>query len=266
MGFLGDSLRSVSKYVAIFIAVALLLFLMNGLFFYILKGTLRRLGKFSQMNMLHQANVFDELIQNKEYELQDVEQRLEQEKGKPVGQEVRETRGRQVQFPDYMALMKGQYQDKEFTKNYHQIREEFNIDRAACVKDTADRAETAASNPAKSILSRFTLDVRYQLSTLDCETAFRVVEEELDAAEAPLLSSFRSSEKGDVLAFFDWLKVKAFIEAPEVIVRTGRKHDSFEEIDARVRTEYDGNVCEGVYVMAGGYMYDFALRDGEISG
>jgi hypothetical protein len=258
------------------LAVATLLFLMNGLFFYILKNAARRLGRFSRLNMIHRANVYDELLENKEAELGELLRKLEKQslRKNAAPPRRREAKAQKSEVSDFFSLMKGRYRDGDFAEAYRLLRESETADRQACAAEALRRigGETARRerNPAREILSIFDLELRYKLCCLDEADAFRILEETLtDDAQRSLLDGFRRAARGGVIAFFDWLRIRSFREAPEIVIRTGSPDDRFPRLapDGRpVVTEYDGGVCEGLYAVAGGRTYDFSVRNGDISG
>jgi hypothetical protein len=273
------------------LAVATLLFLMNGLFFYILKNAAQRLGKFSKLNMIHQANVYDELLENKEQELAEILREMKRlrerkEEEKPLrAAEARDRRESGVS--DFFTLLKGRYRDTAFAEGYRLLRSRSLSDREACAAAAMERigreagareagAREAARggrsgrNPAREILALFDLDSRYRLCCLRDFDAFRILGETLtDKAHLALLAGFRETEGGGVIEFFDWLQTRSFFEAPEIVIRSGGPGDRFSAKAPRGRpvlTEYDEGVCEGVYVIADGKTYDFSVRNGDISG
>jgi hypothetical protein len=263
--------------------VATLLILMNGLFFFILRNAARRLGKFSRINMLHRANVYDELLENKEAELKALLREIEELRAKaeedaalaPLRRAAGTSgAGEASGVSDILGLLGGKYRPEGFAESYRALRASAHADKSASVEAALERIRRAprprARNPAREILALFDLDLRYKLCCLDDADAFRILRETLTGDEQrELLESFLRTSGEGVIAFFDWLKVRAFREAPEVVIRTGDANDRFTlaASDGRpVLTEYDDGVCEGVYVIADGRTYDFSVRNGDISG
>ena len=250
----------------IYIAVTVILLLMNGFFFYVFKGILTRLKRFSQNNLLRQAGVFDELIQNKQEELLVVQKMIqdENEAGEALPNQVRAIKT--AEAPDYLKIKQGSYRDSDFTANYRHIRQSFDFDREACVRSVA--ASLPPHDPAeacRALLGRFSLEDTYQLSTLEAEQQLGILADVLNAQEADIVKQYSAgAERFEFYEFLAWLESRVFELSGEVIVRTGRQDESYDGIDRRVRTEYDQNVCEGIYIVTGGRIYDFSLRDREI--
>jgi hypothetical protein len=225
------------------------------------------------------------LLENKELELKDILRKLEstdarEDEAAPVP--LKSAREPGSGASDFFALLKGSYRDNKFAEGYRLLRSNRVLaDRGAgvdaAIKSIARATPSAAAenartgrNPAQEILSLLDLDVRYRLCCLDETDAFRILEETLtDGVHRELLDGFRRTNGGGVIGFFDWLRIRSFREAPEIVVRTGDPGDSFTRVapDGRpVVTEYDEGVCEGVYVIADGQTYDFSVRNGDISG
>lgn len=254
----------------VFIAVALILALMNVLFFYLLLGATRRLGRFSRQNMLREASVFDELLENKELELKELVRKIEAEKARfadalptAEGQSAEARRGAVNLF----ALMNGNYKDREFPESYRELRNRFTLDKNACVSLVRGvHAGKSEGNAAKELLDGISLDARYNLSLLDREEAFDVLRDSAPESARALVDDYRARESGDIVAFFNWLEVRSFLDSSELIVRTGDPGAARDAYGEGSVTQYDPSVCEGVYIVAGGRMYDFSIKSREISG
>lgn len=252
----------------IYIAVFIILALMNGFFFYILKGITVQLKKFSKNNILRQASIFDELIQNKEETLQDIRAQLEKEEKHRLSDIGRPHVTSMIDPPDYLAIKRGDYWDRSFLERYRKIRDNFASDGRQCVE--AALAVIPKDDPAKvarGILEQFHLEMCYQISTLESDDQVAVLREAFDEQENLLLEQYQSDAGNfECHEFLDWLRGLVFLRGGDVIVRTGRMQDDFNSIDSRIQTQYDDTICEGLYVVAKGKLYDFSIRDREISG
>jgi hypothetical protein len=265
------------------LAVALLLILMNGLFFYILKNAVRRLGKFSRLNLIHQANIYDEFMENKEAELADLLARTKsaaEESAPHPSARGREPYAKGPDLSGIFALLKDRRETGSFTAAYKLLRGGALADKSASVNAAMERIErerggargaAEGRNPASEILSMFDLEARYALCCLRDDEAFRVLKELLtDGEMRALLDEYLEGEEGGgAIGFFDELRVKAFLGAPEIVIRSGNKGDSFRGFTDGGRaagTEYDAGVCEGIYAIADGRLYDYSVRNGDISG
>jgi hypothetical protein len=94
-----------------------------------------------------------------------------------------------------------------------------------------------------------------------------ILSETLNGEQKALLDEYISQGiYFETYLFLNWLSQFVFENGSKVIVRTSREEDNFDNIDDRVRTEYDETLCEGVSILSKGRLYDFSLRNREIVG
>jgi hypothetical protein len=263
----------------IFSAVALLLTLMNGLFFFILKDGAGRLMKFSRRNLMHQANIYDELIENREAELRALLLKIEEAKAR-VPAAVRERRVRRSgdarSVSGILSLLGGVPGPGDFAENYALLRNSVLSDTAFCAKAALKQAAEAAGeekrgpgNPAAELLAALDTETTYGLCLLGSKEAFCVMEETLrDEGQRELLREYLAEGGESVAGFRSDLAVKAFMRNPRVAIRTGNKEDEGRDglYGEGATVEYDGSICEGLYAIAGGRLYDYSVRNGDVNG
>lgn len=257
---------------AIFIAVAAVLILLNLFFVFIIRALGARIGNFAQNNMLRQSSVFDELILRKEETLQGLLGSIETAESK-----LRDLTEVAQEHTDYgiplehHAVIPGNYMDPDFSKDYKQIRENFLFNKEALIRQIAaylkDEPEDALTLAARRILSALDTDVCYQLSTLSAEEQVDTLRSVFDEQQNALLGEYAGEHPSfEGFEFTAWLKEYLFKNSGEILVRTGMQSDNFDAVDSRVRTEYDDALIEGLYVIHKGKMYDYSIRSKEISG
>jgi len=255
----------------IFIAVILLLVALNGFFAFILNALIARVGKFAQNNALRQSSVFDELVVHKEDRLFDLMAQIEAAEAR-LAQDEGEAAAQQAQAPqqESFATPAADYVDQDFPQEYREIRENFVFDKDRVLRGVLARipegqgaADVAA---ARRILEEIDGDAAYELATLSAEDQLGVLAEAFDDAQRRLLDAYAQGRRRfDSPEFFAWLRRFVFEHGDEVLVRTGDKAEDFGGADKRVRTEYDEALCEGMYVISQGKLYDFSIRNKEIT-
>lgn len=272
----------------VFIAAAVILVLTIMLFFYLLRGAAKRLGKFSKMNTLRGTNVYDELLENKETELKALLEQIEDANTRLAETEAEEAspdadKAEKHETANVFALIKGQYIDKDFASGYQALRGKFKVDKAEAIaavrraeRRSVPRGEAAAANAeanaARELLESVPFDTRYELALLERDKAFGILLSAVmgattsSLAKRKLVESYIRNEGGDIVGFFNWLEIRAFIDTPGFIVRTGDPDEDAETYGRGVVTQYDPDVCEGVYVIANGRMHDFSIKSREIGG
>jgi hypothetical protein len=98
------------------------------------------------------------------------------------------------------------------------------------------------------------------------EQAFSVLRDGLPDSARRVVDDFLAEENGDVIAFFSWLEVRAFMDSAELLVRTGDPAETAADYGGGgAVVQYDPSVCEGVYIVARGRVYDFSIKSREIS-
>jgi hypothetical protein len=272
----------------VFLAVALLLLLINGLFFFILKNAVRRLGKFSRLNLLHKANIYDELIENKDAELKELLSEIEEAKMKASGfsapgmRRVRRARETRSGAWDILPLLGRARETSDFAESYRLLRNSLFSDTALCAEAAMRRIEEeqpraalteaarAGRNPAEEILSALDIETRCGLCLIEASEAFDILDQAFeDGDQRALLYEYRASGGTGVTGFFDDLTVKSFTRAPEIVIRAGNEESRFSALapcGRRVVIERDESVCEGLYAIAGGRLYDYSVRNGVVNG
>ena len=252
----------------VFIAVLIVLVVMIGFFVFILMGTAARIAKFARNNALRQSGVFDELLLSKEKALADIEEKIKKAQESPEREYEKPAMHEGVRASDYLALQRGEYQNKSFPQEYKIIRNSMisqkreNIQRVLAYTEKQNEALVKC---AERIIEEMNLDLTYTLSTLSGEEQIWVLREALDKESLPLLDRYiEQEEEFECYEFLHWLQSFLQKNSANILIRTGCIEDDFETLDSRIQMEYDNTVCEGVYMVTKGHVYDFSIRNREI--
>jgi hypothetical protein len=259
----------------LFVIVIAVLVVLNAFFVLIIRTLSGRVGKFAQNNMLRQSSVFDELILKKEETYKELcdnvaeaEARLEAIEGK------RESHAdRPAVEADYFAVNKGEYKDPAFAEEYREIRENFVFDQGEKLREVLQilpgGPESDMTKAARRILSETDADTVYQLSTMSSDDQRHILKEVFDETQMDLLAEYdeqrEPNQPFESYKFFEWLKIYIFENGREVKVRTaGAAAPVGAPPDIDIAR--DDTLCEGMYVISQGRMYDYSVRNKEISG
>ncbi|MDR1293198.1 MAG: hypothetical protein LBJ91_07395 [Clostridiales Family XIII bacterium] len=255
-----------------FIVVIAALVVLNGFFVFIIRTLAARVGKFAQNNMLRQSSVFDELVMRKEDVYKNLEERIEEAQARldAIGAEqpaVQVGSG----SSRYYAVATADYKDPDFPVDYREIREHFVYDKRAKLESILEtlpaEREGAEIQAARRILGSVDAEDAFQLATLSGHEQFDILKDAFDEDEQRLLYSYaRGREVFEGFDFISWVRRFVFECGADVVVRTAGADDDFNAVDGRVSTEYDAALCEGMYIMANGKMYDYSIRNKEING
>jgi hypothetical protein len=253
---------------------------LNAFFFFIFRGITLRLAKFAQMNILRQAGVFDDLISKKQEQLQAIQDEIAAAQAAQTEQ-VFAAATEQRQVPDFLDIRQGLYTSNDFASEYRVIRDNFQVDTLACVRESLKRAtsspsdteaaravvEAARARAAQEILNDLTLDSAYELSTLASNAQLEILSEMLTPIQRELLHEYLNSvDEFQSYRFLFWLKDYIFAHGETVTVFTANPEEDFNSLDSRIVTERDDSICEGIYVLSKGKKYDYSIRNREIVG
>lgn len=256
----------------IFLVVMLVILLMNTFLFMVFKGIVANAGKLAQNNVVRQFSVYDELIEKKERKLHKLHEVLSTKKPR-IPMDNGSKPANKVVIPpiNYFAIPEGEYLDADyFLHNYRTIRECFGVNCSQRIKDVLQRySQDIYSSLVLDILERFTLDLRFNLSTLEEQEQLEILKEVLNDEEQVFLDEYlRTHEPFDCLEFFDWLEVDAPRTDPRIFIRTCRQDQGFMRIgdlDDRIRIQYDSTICEGIQIIMQNKLYDFSILKREIN-
>lgn len=255
----------------IFIVVIAALVVLNVFFVFIIRTLAARVGKFAQNNMLRQSSVFDELIVRKEEAYKKLRDNIEKARAEleALNEESASPAIREA-GAEYFAVSQADYKDPDFPEEYREIREHFVFDKKEKLREVMaeipDEPESAAVSAARRILAGIDADTEYELATLPGGEQYAILQDVFDEDGRALLSEYAEGRDGfEGYDFFSWLRRYVFLGGPCVVVRTAGD-DSFDGVDERVKAERDDTLCEGMYVIAHGKMYDFSIRNKEIIG
>jgi hypothetical protein len=257
----------------IFVVVIVALVVLNAFFVLIIRTLSARVGKFAQNNMLRQSSVFDELIMKKEDAYKNLIGRITEaeERLRTLSDDELSPAPRQG-AADYFATPPANYSDPDFADEYREIREHFVFDKKSKLEDLMREIpadpEDEATFAARRILDEVDADTLYQLATLPSDEQYAILDEVFDEDQRALLHEYAEGIEEFVgYDFLDWLRRYVFEHSSTVIVRTaGDDGARLDGVAGRISVERDDALCEGMYVISHGKMYDYSVRSKEISG
>jgi hypothetical protein len=254
----------------VFIAVIIVILLMNSFLFFVFKGIAVNVGKLAQNYVVRQLSAYDELIEKKEHTLHELNKVL----GKKQAQMAKDSVQTQVNVQTSInpfAISPGNYLDTNFLPNYRLVREFFHFDHCSCINNVLQQYDTVEedmhSSLSRQILARFSLDDRFGISTLEEQDQIELLEEILSEDEYSLLEEFRTIRKSfDCLNFFEWLETESYRSDPAVIIRTGESKENLTWLNERIKMQYDSSICEGMQIILWNSLYDFSIQKRELCG
>ncbi len=242
--------------------------------FVVLKGIVTNVGDLAQNNYMRQLSFYDKAIAKREKELREFNSVIKKEQIRLVKGSLKRDSGlnsNNSQIPKSVTIYSGDFLDSDFPQKYQIIRSFFGQGHQQYIKKLIEREKAGQTDTyaffIKQFLEHFSLNERYNLSTLEEQDQLTFLEEVLNTEEFRLVKNFKELHATfDCLKFFDWLEEEAFRFDSSIIVRTARQNESFDKLDKRIRIHYDSNICEGLQIIMGNKLYDFAICKREIGG
>lgn len=262
----------------VFLAVIIIIFLMNVFLFVVLKGIVTNVGKLAQNKVMRQLSLYDEIIEEKEEKLRELKKA--EKRGQLWLSKVRvkkhsgNYRSKSLSLNSKL-ISEGDFLDADFPQKYRIIRSFFGNDRRKYVKEVIKQIEEDEAREetktyasfVRQLLERFSLDERYNFSTLEEEDQLKILKEVLNDEEYQLVEKHMEKYSTfDCLGFFNWLEEEEYRCNSDIIVQTDHQSEDYKHIDDRIKTQYDSNICEGLQIIMGNKLYDFAIHKREIGG
>lgn len=254
----------------IFLAVIIVILLMNSFLFLVFKRIAVNVGKHAQNYVVRQLSAYDDLIKKKAQKLHELNEAINNEQAQMAKEPVQVTES--VPKPiNPFAFLPGNYLDTSFLGNYRKVREFFHFDHRLCIKNVLELYDTEQEDIksllSRQILVRFSLENRFGIATMEEQDQLAVFKEMLNNEEQSLLEEYCASHPSfDCISFFDWLEVVSFRSNPEVVIRTGESKENLTWLNDRIRMEYDSSICEGIQVVLWNKLYDFSIQKRELCG
>lgn len=254
----------------VFLAVIIVILLMNSFLFFVFKGIAVNVGKLAQNHVVRQLSSYDDLIEKKEHVLHELNKALAKKQAQLANDGIQVKESTPTPLNPF-AISPGNYLDTHFLRNYRLVREFFHFDHCSCINNVLQQYDTLEEDShsmlSRQILARFSLDDRFGLSTLEEQDQIEILEEILNEDEFCLLEEFRTIRNSfDCLTFFDWLETEAHRSDPTVIIRTGESKEDLTRLNERIKMQYDSSICEGLQIVLWNKLYDFSIQKRELCG
>lgn len=254
----------------LFIAVALALVIVNVFIFFVLKRVVIRTGRQIRARAVWQFSVYDNLIDKKSTELDELTAKQEKLKASLNSNsiseiEIKNRNQTPVSFSETLRY-NTKYVDDNFTRNYRKIKENLNANKLAIIRSLVEKVKTQDANTIyDQIRSKMSLDRIYALSELSSENQIQELMNDSSQPEIEVLNEYvRENTDFDIVDYFDYIKSKQYQTSKTIYIRTGDRQENFDGIDNNIITIYDEKICEGFSIEFGNIYYDFSVTEREI--
>jgi hypothetical protein len=160
------------------------------------------------------------------------------------------------------------YLNREFPQMYREIRSRFYINPAQVLESLpiAEIPNRDVGGPATRLLRRIDYETAFAASGLPGDEQRRLLFEVADDEARALLAEFGGEEaRFDILDFCGFLRLKASGEPRPVTMYVPADMFKYRIFSDDIEVVADANICDGIQIEADNALYDFAIKDGEIS-
>ncbi len=242
--------------------------------FIVLRAAASDTGSKIRDKVIRQLESYDVLMQKKSYELNRLQKQIDEAKAAlPKRSGLRKDDEQELSgfiLPDTASMCSSQ-----FFSDYKRIRETMIHDRSDVIReilhsresmDDAGDALRQRNLYLDSLIGKFSFDNVYRLSVLHPDEQLEVALEILSGEERELFDEFMEQNgRFDSLAFYQWLYIQKKICDDTILVRSADIQRDYSSPDRSIRMVYDKNICEGFQIIVGNRLYDYGIREYELS-
>lgn len=252
------------QYIYLFLTVLLVLLVMNGFLFLVLKQIVPRVGEQVNRRFLEELSIFDDLYEEKMKKLEALREQdslygnniFEKKEKKENSVSVSTAGVSAVEVPVSKTTNKNFYQEYQYVKNKFRFDKDAVVNRIAAMEPSE---EAKKARTAERILKKIPEKTFWEISTLDSDQQKELFSEVLEGEENSLLTAYDLEAAGrfSALAFRDYLFVIRRLYVDRITVYTSDR--SYKPSDPKVKVVYDKTICEGIRVVRGNRQYDYSL-------
>lgn len=256
----------------IFVAVAILMVLLIGFVVLVLRSLATSAGIRIRADMVRLLESYDHVIDVKSKQVGRLQEEVEV---------LRQRRGAMAAPPEALTqeggMMTGQaavpsaahYRPKTFGGGYGSIRDCFHLEgteRGTIVGQVAESLEPRPlrGSAADRLRQALSFDTVFRLTQLPSDEQLEILDTALNDEGWALLRDFcqeQTENAFDASRFFDWLRDLSDLESDGLRVRCGDPMAGGEGQGMEYRPE----ICEGIQVVSGNRLYDYSIKEREIS-
>jgi hypothetical protein len=246
----------------IIIAVFIVVILMVGLMFVVLKRMVRTINESSKSYFVDKLQNYDELIAAKENTLNNLITHI-----KNLSIEEANTLLDDKELDDnfYYDFDIPSYQDENFFENYRKINEKFNLGNIEIVNkflSTVFKEEdTRYYQFLISFRKKLNHDFIYNALTISEEEQIKFFKDVLSEDEMKLINQYiLENGKYDLLNFISYLDDLIRKSDPTIYIKVASKNENFNYLNKYISTEYSTDLYVGILIIYKNKLYDYSLN------
>lgn len=248
-----------------FIAVVLVMIVMNAFLFLALTSITARVNHQVNSFFSHKLDICNNLMEQRLAQLEELRNQVEEQKQKKA--ELEKTEVPEEHAPQPAAVYSSTpttYVNKHFREQYCLVRQGAHMDKAEVVRQILTQHGQTEDIPGlkqkKAILDRFSYDSRYLLMTLGSQEQLRILEEELNDEEQQILRAYcEQNPEFSSDAFFQQLQNECSQYSDTCVIKVAPNVTVNLPDHPEVVQQNDEEICEGIKVLYRGQLYDYSL-------
>ena len=244
------------QYTVIFIAVLIVMVLMNGYLVFILKNLISDINTQLRGHFVDHLSIYDELYEQKAERLMQIREEEERRAANLVRRKEPEKEEASVIPVVHDAacdIPAGSYIQSDFASDYQYIRSNFQVDKDDVIQkldaeewsaEKSSSTDKKRSAAIKLIAEQLTPEVMFRLGQMSSEDQEEVIREALE--DPGILDEYLSQKRRmDIWSFYDYIKQQQlFYDTTPIVV----------EADGR------NGMYEGFQIIRGQKLYDYSIR------
>lgn len=244
------------------IAALLVMALMVTFTFIILRMISINAGNKIRDNVVSQVQSYDNLIDMKASELQELQKQIVLEKEKLSGTKEMPT---QVQptFVGTTTPSLADYRHYDFANDYAKLKEKLSYQYKNVVKEIYQTNNIEEDKDyiktLNSLIDKLSFENVYKISSLDSEEQLEIIKEIVNEKEMLVLEKFLDNKQFDCISLYQWLYMQRKLHDVQICVKVTDKEKKTQGYGEIISVEYDHTLCEGFQVFVGNKMYDYGV-------
>lgn len=252
------------------VAAIIIMILLITFSIIILVGLTAAAGIRIRSDMVKLVSSYDKIIERKSRELNSIKKemsKLESKKANISESDIPKVEPMAPPANKASVLKKAKYRAKDFKKGYGAIRDSFKIydtskEEIIRAIQTSVSSENIRGDKAASLRNILSFNTVFELSEISSAEQLEILDSSLNYEDWTLLRDYceeYQNKEFDICKFYDWLKEIANLESSTLTIRCGDYESSENGV------EYCSEICEGLQVALGNRLYDYSIKEREIS-
>lgn len=228
----------------------------------ILKKTVNKVNEQTKSYFVEKLQVYDNLIEEKEKELNEVEDKLKNKKQEL--EKLSDTNSKKnytfdKNIIDIMA--DANYNQSSFNKLQKKIDEEFDFDYEEIILDfIKDNVDDKDYNTCINIKNKFNPKLIYEIVNED--DLEKGILKHLEKDEKKIFNKFINTYKlKKIDDFLNYIDEQIAITSPYVEVQVASKKQNYDHLSKYIKTVVDDSIYKGIKIIYKNKVYDFSLNE-----